>query len=100
MRPFPGPGPALRVSTEGGRLPFWRRDGKELYYLREDQLMAVPVNGATRDALEIGMPQSLFKVRGIVVPETDGRRFLVLAPLGEVATPPVTVIVNWEDRQK
>lgn len=94
VRPFPGPGPALRVSTEGGRLPFWRRDGKELYYLREGQLMAVPVNGAARGALEIGMPQSLFKAGGIVVPETDGRRFLVLAPLGEVGTPPVTVIVN------
>jgi len=100
VRPFPGPGPAQRVSTEGGRLPFWRADGKELYYLREDQLMAVPVNGAAKGALTIGMPQSLFKARGIVVPESDGRRFLVLAPLGEVATPPVTVIVNWEDRQK
>jgi serine/threonine-protein kinase len=100
VRPFPGPGPALRVSTEGGRLLFWRRDGKELYYLREDQLMAVPVNGAAKGTLEIGMPQSLFKTRGIVVQETDGRRVLVLAPLGEVATPPVTVIVNWADEQK
>jgi len=100
VRPFPGPGRAQRVSTEGGRLPFWRRDGKELYYLREDQLMAVPVNGAAKGTLAIGMPQSLFKARGIVVPETDGRRFLVLTPLGEVTTPPVTVIINWADEQK
>lgn len=100
VRPFPGPGPAVRVSTEGGRLPFWRRDGKELYYLRQDQLMAVPVNETAKDAVEVGMPQSLFKTRGIVVPESDGRRFLVLAPLGEAGTPPVTVIVNWADERK
>jgi len=100
VRPFPGPGPARRVSTEGGRLPFWRRDGKELYYLQVDQLMAVPVKGAAKAAFEIGMPQSLFKARGIVVPQTDGQRFLVLAPLGEVTTPPVTVIVNWAGQEK
>ncbi|HMD96540.1 MAG TPA: protein kinase [Terriglobia bacterium] len=100
VRPFPGPGPAQRVSTEGGRLPFWRRDGKELYYLREDQLMAVSVNGAAKATLEVGMPQSLFKARGIVVPETDGQRFLALTPLGEVTTPPVTVIVNWAGQEK
>jgi len=100
VRPFPGPGPALRVSTEGGRLPFWRRDGKELYYLREDQLTTVPVHGAAKGTLEIGMPQLLFKARGIVVPETDGQRFLVLTPLGEVTTPPITVIVNWAGQGK
>jgi Tol biopolymer transport system component len=100
VRPFPGRGPALRVSTEGGRLPFWRRDGKELYYLGGGQLMAVGVSGAAKGALEIGMPQSLFKTRGIVVPESDGRRFLVLTPLGEVGTPPVSVIVNWVDERK
>ncbi len=100
MRPFPGPGPARRVSTEGGRLPFWRRDGKELYYLGEGQLMAVSVNGSAKGALGIGMPQSLFKTRGIVVPESDGRRFLILAPLGEAGTPPVSVIVNWVDERQ
>jgi Tol biopolymer transport system component len=27
VKPFPGPGTALRASTGGGRLPYWRRDG-------------------------------------------------------------------------
>jgi len=99
-RPFPGPGPPFRMSTGGGDVPFWRRDGKELYYTTEGRLMAVSISGSASGALDIGMPQMLFKVRGTAVPTSDGQRFLVLTPVGEVATPPVTVIVNWASQEK
>ncbi|MFI5381840.1 MAG: protein kinase, partial [Tepidisphaerales bacterium] len=46
VRPFPGPGPAVRVSTGGGQAPFFRRDGKELYYTAQSQLMAVAVGAS------------------------------------------------------
>jgi hypothetical protein len=100
VRPFPGPGPEVRVSTGGGELPFWRRDGKELYYTNQGQLMAVSFSASTNGALNLGMPQSLFKVHGIAVPTSDGQRFLFLAPLGDVSTPPITVIVNWSGQEK
>jgi serine/threonine protein kinase len=100
VRPFPGPGPAQRVSTGGGKTPFWRHDGKELYYSSDDDLMAVSVGASAKGALEFGLPKSLFKVKGVVVPETDGQRFLYLAPIGDITRPPITVIVNWAGRDK
>jgi len=100
VRPFPGPGPAVRISTGGGQLPFWRHDDKELYYTAEGQLMAVEVGASARGAFNVGLPRLLFKVKGTVVPESDGQRFLSLMPLGDVSRPPITVIVNWAGQQK
>jgi Tol biopolymer transport system component len=96
VRPFPGPGAAVRVSTGGGRGAFWRQDGKELFYrTTEDQLMAVAVGASGKGTLDFGLPQSLFKIKGSIVPETDGQRFLWLLPIGNDSQPPITVIVNW-----
>jgi serine/threonine protein kinase/Tol biopolymer transport system component len=102
VRPFPGAGSAVRVSTGGGGSPFWRHDGKELFYrTTDDQLMAVWVGASGRGTLDFGLPQSLFKIKGIVVPESDGQRFLWLLPNGNVSSqPPITVIVNWAGQQK
>ena len=42
---FPTPGRRVRVSTEGGTQPRWRRDQKELYFLSaESRLIAVPAS--------------------------------------------------------
>ena len=95
LTPFPGPGPSVRVSTGGGTLPFWRRDGKELYYTADDQLMAVSIGVGASGALDIQLPHPLFKTRGTAVPTSDGQRFLLVDPLGEVDPVPITVIVNW-----
>jgi serine/threonine protein kinase len=100
VRPFPGPGSAVRVSTGGGQTPFWRNDGKELYYSQEDQLMAVTVGASGKGTLDFGLPKALFKVKGTVVPETDGQKFLYLMPIGDVSRPPITVIVNWAGEEK
>ncbi len=101
VRPFPGPGPAVRVSTGGGQAAFWRHDGKELFYrTMDDQLMAVSVSGSGKGALEFGLPKLLFKIKGTIVPESDGQRFLWLLPVGDVSRPPMTVIVNWAGQQK
>jgi hypothetical protein len=90
----------MRVSTGGGQTPFWRQDGKELYYTTESQLMAVSVGGSGKGALDFGLPKLLFKVKSPVVPQTDGRRFLYLTPVGDASRPPITVIVNWAGQQK
>ena len=101
VRPFPGPGPAVRVSTGGGLNAFWRHDGKELFYkTTDDQLMVVSVTASGKGTLDFGLPQSLFKIKGTVVPESDGQRFLWLLPIGNVSQPPITVIANWAGQQK
>ena len=55
-------GAKFQVSTEGGTVPSWRRDGRELYYLSPDnRLMAAPITiGAS---VQVGTPQALFDER-------------------------------------
>ena len=96
VQPFPGPGPKLQVSVGGGRLPRWRRDGGELFYLTPDRrLMAVPVarSGAR---LETGTPRALFTLSSTssYEPSPDGQRFLVTAVVSQAS--PITVILNWK----
>jgi Tol biopolymer transport system component/tRNA A-37 threonylcarbamoyl transferase component Bud32 len=91
---FPEPGDRRRVSTAGGSLPRWPRKGRELFYVTaDDQLMAVPaVAGAS---LELGTPVRLFHNPGSQYDvSSDGRRFLVLAPLPGASTAP-TVVLDW-----
>jgi len=100
VQPFPGPGGKFQVSTSGGAMPVWRRDGKELFYVAADlRVMAVPVStGAT---FEPGTPAPLFALRQRNDPDrhfdvsADGQRFLVAAPVGEEVSLPITLIQNW-----
>ena len=76
-----------QVSDQGGQgMAFWRRDGKELFYLGADRsIMAVSVS--TSPALEIGKPRVLFHPPEeiAVAPGTssvsrDGERFVISVP--------------------
>ncbi len=100
VQPFPGPGGKWQMSTTGGTAPVWRRDGKELFYLAPDhKLMAVAVRTGT--TLEAEAPQPLFEARIREDPDrhfdvsADGQRFLIVTPLGDDSTPPITLIQNW-----
>jgi eukaryotic-like serine/threonine-protein kinase len=99
VAPFHGTGRRVAVSTTGGGSPRWRRDGKELYYIRTDNtLMAVPMTlGAS--SVEVGAAKSLFQTRfyGTAFPydvSKDGR-FVVNRSVGAAAASPITLIVNW-----
>ncbi len=100
-RSFPGPGGKWQVSTGGGSDAHWSDDGKEISYRAPDQkIMAVEVK--TGAGFETGIPKALFLGRfqpGIArnryVPAGDGRKFLVVAPLGRDAMAPTTVVLNW-----
>jgi eukaryotic-like serine/threonine-protein kinase len=101
VQSFPGPGGKWQISTAGGNEPQWRADGKELYYRAPDQkVMAVEIQ--TGNGVTAGTPQPLFQARydpGIArnhyAPSADGKRFLVVAPLGREAMTPTTVVLNW-----
>jgi serine/threonine-protein kinase len=47
---YPRPGHRVLVSPNGGMHPVWRGDGKELYYWRGDQLIAVQLAAGGADA--------------------------------------------------
>jgi len=103
VRPFPvASGGRWQVSSGGGYQPRWRRDGKELFYVRPDQkIMAVGVNAGT--AFQSSAPQELFdsQIAGNMLTQSyrysvtpDGQRFLVNT-LPDLEGSAVTVVVNW-----
>ena len=100
VREFPDAQHKWQISTDGGATPFWRRDGRELYYRNGTSLVAVPVQlGA---AFSAGAPTKLFEtrfspsiVRSLFRPSADGQRFLVLGPLSREAEQPASVVLNW-----
>jgi serine/threonine-protein kinase len=103
---FPKPSSKWQVSTTGGRQPIWSANGREIFYLAEDNsMMSVDVEaGATFHA---GTPQKLFPARlqpgnqrGHYRPSPDGQRFLTVAPLGREAIMPMTVVLNWTEALK
>jgi Tol biopolymer transport system component len=101
VQPFPPTSRKFLVSINGGQMPTWRGDGKELFFLAPDsKMMAVAVD-ATTD-FDAGVPQALFPVELSVATTTrqfavsrDGKRFLVNARGVASIAEPLTVVVNW-----
>jgi len=99
----PGSGRAAgkwQVSVEGGTMPQWRPDGKELFFLANSKLMAVPVKTDGTE-FESGSPAPLFDVRpGISLRNhfavsADGQRFLFAWPKDADTAGEVHVLLNW-----
>jgi dipeptidyl aminopeptidase/acylaminoacyl peptidase len=96
------PGPRWQFSIKNGREPFWRGDGKELYYHGPDRmLMAVSadLSGATP---VLGPPRPLFQlqfrgwdVRHHLAPLPDGSAFVMNVPVAGSSPPPLTFMLNW-----
>jgi eukaryotic-like serine/threonine-protein kinase len=89
------------VSRQGGIMPTWRRDGREIFYLSPDHhtLFAAEVI-ANGDDFQVTKVQSLFTtqaVAGVGYPydvSADGNRFLFVTGVEETSSP-LTLVVNW-----
>ena len=107
VRPYPGPGAAVRVSPGGGVEPVWARNGRELYYLEGSRLMAVTVVPGER--FNFSPAALLFDSTLIPSPQPpsydvapDGR-FLIIKPVegdSGVVPPQIVVIQNWFEELK
>ncbi|MFZ4621408.1 MAG: protein kinase domain-containing protein, partial [Bacteroidota bacterium] len=99
VRPFPGPGAKWQVSTSGGRTPFWKNNGKEIYYLNGGKIMAAQVNGSGQ-TFTVGAVREYFnpsEVGGINMGNgtvrdisPDGNSILLSVSKGTMATAPLT----------
>jgi tRNA A-37 threonylcarbamoyl transferase component Bud32 len=86
VRPFEGGSGAVRISSDGGDHPIWRRDGRELFYLSpSDEVVAVDVSALETTRVP-GTRETLFRVvmndviRDHFAPydvAPDGQRFLL-----------------------
>ena len=100
VAPFSRPESKQQVSTNGGRYPRWRRDGKEIFYVARSRMLTaveVSLQGAT---VKIGKPQMLFGpltvgLGPIYDVSSDGHRILASVPLPETPAQELTVVHNW-----
>ena len=115
VQPYPGPGPAVQVSREGGMMPVWRRDGRELFYwvpvsggVGKRTLMGAPIT--SKSPLQVGAPKVVRE--GPYFVSSPGRSYdiapdgqrLALVRLDErVNQPPLTdmiVVRGWVEELK
>jgi len=115
VRPWPGPGPKIQISSEGGTDPIWSRNGKELFYRSGEKMMAVAVT--TQPAFQPSKPQLLWEARyahgmssscgppgtteGNYDVTTDGRRFLMIKDVHEdLVSTRIVVVLNFAEELK
>ena len=117
VRPFPDVGGGKwQISTEGGFEPYWRGDGKELFYRRGTNpvtIMAVPVKTDSHFQAEI--PVTLFSGDYLTFTYTrlsygvtaDGQRFYMLKRSMEESSDNIlsqltslVVVENWFEELK
>ncbi len=114
VRPFPGTGGRVRVSTSGGQHPMWSRRRNELFYrsatrifgeqLADSAIMVVPYR-VEGDAFHVEKPSrwsaTTVETRGPFRNfdlHPDGERFAVMAPAAaEPKRDHVTLILDFED---
>jgi hypothetical protein len=92
----------VRISTDGGCQPRWRADGKELFYLSGERLMAVAIDAAS--SLKPVLPAPLFaahvgrnsELTWDYVARPDGQRFLLKELVFDQDGSPMVVVLNWQ----
>ena len=93
VRPFPGPGGATQVSTDGGDQPVWSRDGRELYYRDGANFIAVSLNRGVVTTRSVLFQDTFDRSNATNYDVLPGGRFVMLRSLGTESD--LTVMVNW-----
>jgi len=90
------------VSTAGGVLPRWRRDGRELFYISTDNKIMSAEITEQGSSLLVGKVSPLFQVNPIPFAggsnydmTGDGKKFVVASLASSQESEPLTLIVNW-----
>jgi serine/threonine-protein kinase len=102
LRPIPGPGPEVTVSTDGGQEPVWSSDGASLFYRGPVRMMVAtilekPAPAVTkRDSLFIDRYDRVAWHGGYDV-FPDGKRFVMTRPAKTAGenSDRLFVVVNW-----
>ena len=115
VRPYPGPGGEVIVSSGGGKEAVWGPDGTELFYRNGDQMMVVAVE--TAGLFSADAPGLLFEgnfvldnaVGGGGNPNydiaRDGESFVMVVneldgTTNDAIVTPITVVLNWFEELK
>jgi Tol biopolymer transport system component len=105
VQPFPGPGPKIAISNNGGLQPMWSRDGRELFYREGDSMMAVSIR---LDPFRVEAARKLFEFPGTTYNFDQNFADYDLAPDGRflaiqndpAAAEEIQVVLNWVEELK
>jgi serine/threonine-protein kinase len=114
VRPYPGPGEKIRISTTGGSEPIWTANGRELLYrsgtLEHQQFFSAAIRSLS--PFQADAPRLLFEAKFGEYESTaptrswdvsaDGQRFLLLRPVPSTDKPVTVmhVVLSWTDELK
>src|SRR5262249_18758615 len=96
IQPFPPNGQESQISFDGGTVPRWRRDGKELFFKdATGNLMAAQIKSSPASK-----PKALFqtiRLSSVNYDVTeDGQHFIMGVPEGDLLdSAPLTVVLDW-----
>ena len=109
VQPYPGPGPKIPLSINGGNWPMWAPDGQAVFYVSEESLMRRTFD--PEPTVQLGSPEVVLDLRGYALGgerfrrqfdvAPDGERFLLRkAPVAasspdETAAARLTVVTGW-----
>jgi len=113
IKPYPGQGGLVQISTDGGLEPMWARNGKELFYRNGEEMMVVSVQ-TEGPTFEAGTSRVLFEgsyrygytdMTSNYDVSADGQRFVMVteAPsTGGLEDLPdqINVVLNWTEELK
>jgi Tol biopolymer transport system component len=100
---FPSFGVKRQISSGGGSVPLWRKDGKELFF-REPPGTLMSAEIRTGPKIEATVPRRLFPygdnssrpTSNQFAVTADGKRFLILDPVQKtVPSAEIMVVLNW-----
>ncbi len=98
--PFPTCNRQWKVSTGGGDVAFWRKDGSELYYQFQNRVMAVQVKG-TGSEFQFASPNLLFTVpRNTAIDVSPDARFLAAVPSLDASQNFLRLLIHWPSTLK
>jgi Tol biopolymer transport system component len=106
---FPDGRGKVPISTNGGSVPEWRGDGREIYFIdSQGRLVATTVETAG-NTLEVGKAQVLFdaQVPPVAFPDpvpyavmADGQKFLIARAIDRDRSSSLVVVLNWQEELK
>lgn len=96
VAPFPSMSPKMRVSANGGMLPRWGRDGRELFFVdRNGMLLSAAITADGRvDKAHPLLTQPPARAWLGYLPAPDGQRFLAIVPDATASEQPITVVTH------
>lgn len=102
VQTFPELGSKVQVSSNGGMHPLWSSDGKEMFYLEGDKVMAVPIR--LSPTFVAGTPKELFTFpvvpserEGVWDVAPDGQHFVLIEEDRANLAIQINVVLTWFD---